>query len=42
LVGSKGTYAVAGVFGLVGSALLMPLVRYLPSRKDVDVEPEVA
>jgi MFS family permease len=42
LVGSKGTYAVGGVFGLVGTALLLPLVRHLPSRKDVEVEPELA
>jgi hypothetical protein len=42
LVGSKGTYAVGGLFGLVGTALLLPLVRHLPSRKDIEVEPEVA
>lgn len=40
-LGAQGTYAVGGAFGLVGTALLLPLRRYLPSRGKVEAEPEI-
>lgn len=33
LVGPKGAYVVGGVLGLVGTGLLLPLLRHLPSRR---------
>ena len=42
VLGSQGTYAVGGVFGLLGTALLLPLRRYLPSGGQVEAEPEIA
>jgi MFS transporter, DHA3 family, macrolide efflux protein len=34
VVGPKGAYALGGVTGLIGTALLVPLLRWLPSRAE--------
>jgi MFS family permease len=39
-LGAQGTYAIGGVFGLVGTALLLPLLRYLPSKRRLEPAPE--
>jgi hypothetical protein len=39
LIGSKAAHLLGGVTGLLGTALLVPLLRLLPQRAAVAVDP---
>lgn len=41
-VGPKGAYLLGGVTGLLGTSLLIPLIRLLPRRRAEAPEPEIA
>jgi MFS family permease len=41
VVGPKGAYALGGVTGLIGTALLVPLIRRLPGRRARGDEPDI-
>jgi MFS family permease len=34
VVGPRGAYALGGITGLIGTAMLVPLLRWLPGRGD--------
>lgn len=42
VVGPKGAYALGGVTGLIGTTMLLPLLRWLPGGREAAAEERTA